>query len=199
MINDANLGTKLATIFIERTGNSFEHFFKANREKLIWFLMKISNNGMESEEVADEAFIKAFYDIEKYDNDKAQFPTWLFTIARNIMIQRMKRGSFFESIEEDHDGATIADYLVQKESANEEGELVTAKKIELIKEEIGGLPHKYSLVLTMREVDGLSYEEISEYLEININTVKSQIRHGRKLLTDRLKGVFTELEEYGVR
>lgn len=194
--NELRLGEKLEIIFQERTGKKFNFYFEKYRDKLIWYLMKMCNDEIEAEEIADESFVKAFFEIEKYDKEKSQFSTWLFTIARNIMIQKIKSDSKFESIQEDHDGATIGDFLYAEDnSENEEKEVLLAKKVQLIKNEIANLPEKYSVVLMMREIDGMHYDEIAEYLDLNLNTVKSQIRQGRLILKKSLDPQFKALEE----
>lgn len=194
--NDLRLGEKLEKVFQERTGKKFNFYFSKYRDKLIWYLMKMSNDEVEAEEVADESFVKAFFEIEKYDIEKSQFSTWLFTIARNIMIQKIKSDAKFESIEKDHDGATIGDFLYAEDnSENEEKELILAKKVQLIKNEIANLPEKYSVVLMMREIDGMHYDEIADYLDLNLNTVKSQIRQGRMILVKALEPKFKVLDE----
>ncbi len=194
--NELRLGEKLEKIFQERTGKKFNFYFAKYRDKLIWYLMKMCNDEIEAEEIADEAFVKAFFEIEKYDNEKSQFSTWLFTIARNIMIQKIKSDAKFESIHEDHEGATIGDFLqAEDNSDNEDKERILARKVQLIKNEIANLPEKYSVVLIMREIDGMHYDEIAEYLELNLNTVKSQIRQGRGLLIKNLKPKFKALDE----
>lgn len=193
--NELKLGEELNILFEEKTGNKFDFYFTKYREKLIWYLMRMCSNQVDAEEVADESFVKAFFEIEKYDKDKSQFSTWLFTIARNIMIQKIKAGSKFESIQEDHDGASIGDFLYAEDnSENEEKEIILAKKVQLIKNEIANLPEKYSSVLMMREIDGLSYDEISDFLGLNLNTVKSQIRQGRMVLANNLKPLFKKLD-----
>ncbi len=194
--NELKLGEELNILFIERTGKKFDFYFSKYREKLIWYLMKMCNDEIEAEEIADEAFVKAFFEIEKYDKEKSQFSTWLFTIARNIMIQKIKSNSKFESIQEDHDGATIGDFLYADDNTEkEEKEIILAKKVQLIKNEIANLPEKYSVVLMMREIDGMHYDEIAEYLDLNLNTVKSQIRQGRNLLVKNLEPKFKVLDE----
>ena len=158
--------------------------------------MKMCGDSIEAEEIADEAFVKAFFEIEKYDKTKSQFSTWLFTVGRNIMIQKIKADAKFDSIVKEYDGHTIGDFLYAENNYdNEEDEAILAKKIQMIKNEISNLPEKYCMVLIMREIDHLSYAEISEYLNLNLNTVKSQIKQGRALLVEGLTPKFKKLEK----
>src|SRR6266403_31553 len=193
-------------LFYEKTGINFDDFYKKYRPKLIWYLMRMSNDLAEAEEVADDGFEKALNEIRKYDFEKSQFSTWLFTITKRLMIQRMKVKKKFESIEEDHDGANIGDFLMSDNRNMNMVDTMILKKAEIIKRKITDLPKKYATVLTMREIDGFTYKEISDVLKLNENTIKSRIRQGRLLLQkyikpelERLdKGSFWEIDHTGV-
>ena len=66
-------------------------------------------------------------------------------------------------------------------------------KINIVRSGIDALEEKYALILTMREIDGLSYKDISEALDLNVNTVKSRIFVGKRMLIDIIK---PQLREY---
>ena len=95
--------------FEVKTGKKFNDFYAKYRPKLIWFLMKLSNDEIEAEEVTDEAFVKSLDELDKYHPEKAEYSTWLFIIAKRIMFQRLKVKKRFESLEKDHDGVTMAE------------------------------------------------------------------------------------------
>lgn len=197
--NEKKTSEELNKIFEEKIGKTFKSQFNIYRTKLIWYLMKMVPDQVEAEEVADEAFIKAFYEIEKYNETKSKFCTWLFTIARNVMIHRIKSKSMLQSIEADHDGATIGDFLYSDDGSKKiEKEKILEKKVQLIKKEISKLPEKYATVLNMREIESLSYNDISECLDLNLNTVKSQIKQGRAMLAKILEPKFKLLDEVGI-
>jgi RNA polymerase sigma-70 factor, ECF subfamily len=185
----------LETRFHEQTGLIFEDFYKKYRPKLIWHLMRMSNDQSEAEEVTDDAFMKSLEKIGEYDREKSQFSTWLFTIAKNIMFQRIKDNKRYESIEEDHDGATIVDFLMANNEDRHTREYAAERKIQMLKNEMTNLPDMYAQVITMRTVDGLTYQEIADYLMLNLNTVKSQIRQGKILLKKELENDFEKLDK----
>lgn len=185
--------------FKEKTGKEFNDFYKKYRPKLIWFLMKLCNDEIEAEEVTDEAFVKSLDELDKYDNDKANYSTWLFIIAKRIMFHRIKEKKRFESIEQDHDGATIGDFLIATDNYEKiQQDELNIKKADIIKQKILTLPEKYAKVLTMREIDGLAYQEIAFYLDINLSTIKSQIRQGRIMLMNAVKKDFYKLDNQGI-
>jgi RNA polymerase sigma-70 factor, ECF subfamily len=182
-------------LFLEKTGLDFNTFYKKYRPKLIWYLMKMSNDMIEAEEVADEGITKAIDEIEKYEQDKSQFSTWLFTITKRLMIQRIKIKRKFESIEtEQQEGMALGDFLVADNRNTTLLDDRLSQQIEIIKRRIPELPKKYAIVLQMREIDGLSYQEITDILGINLNTTKSQIKQGRAALRRKIKDDFDKLE-----
>ena len=90
-----NLKEKLSFIeqeklFKERTGKEFSFFYKKYYPKLIYYTSKMCNNQQKAEDVSTDSFLIAFEKIDKYDIDKSQFSTWLFTIAKNLMLQEIK-------------------------------------------------------------------------------------------------------------
>jgi len=198
MEDNLKLGQQLSKRFREKTGQKIDYYFEKYRIKLIWYLMKKEPDRLFAEEVADETFIKAFYDIEKFNGDKGQFSTWLFTIAKNILIQKIKIKNKFQSIDKEYNGSgsTLADFLESDDDFYKDVKNDSiSKKIELVKEEMSKLPEKYAMVLIMREIDNLSYQEIADILDFNLNTVKSQIKQGREILVKKLTPKFKKLRE----
>lgn len=197
MINETETkGEKLEKMFNEKTGQKFDVVYNKFRVKLVWFLWNMSKDEVLAEEVADEAFVDALMKIEQYNNEKGVFSTWLFSIARNLMLSKLNSKKKFSSLEEDHDGATIGDFLYAEDYTGEiKEETITEKKAKLIIKEISLLPQKYAIIITMVDLDGMSYQDIADYLELNINTVKSRIKKGRELLVDKTRVRFKELEK----
>ena len=78
------------TIFKERTGNDFTFFYKKYYPKLIYYTAKMCNDQQKAEDISTDSFLIAFEKIDKYEKEKSQFSTWLFTIAKNLMLQDIK-------------------------------------------------------------------------------------------------------------
>jgi RNA polymerase sigma-70 factor (ECF subfamily) len=185
--------------FKEKTGKTFEEFHKTYKPSLVNYLKRFTNDEVTAQDVADDTLIKSLEDIHKFNPEKAQISTWVFTCAKNAMLHVIKKAKKFESIEEDHDGATIADFLHSNLSENnEEKELMLQKQVALVKKGILNLPEKYARILTMRLIDGLSYDEIAEVEDLVLNTVKSRIRGGKQLLKKKIQTDMRKLEEEGV-
>ena len=182
------LGEKLAIQFKEKTGSSLEHFYKSELTKLIWYLRKYCGNNIQlATEIADTSFLKAYETIHKFDNTKSKFNTWLYTVARNVMLRDNDNNSMLDSLDEDLDGENKFNLPTH----NLECEIIENQemsyKMQVIQESIESLPEKYALILTLREIDGLSYKDIEDVLDINENTVKLRLHVGRKKLVEIVK------------
>lgn len=183
-------------IFRERTGQDFTTFYKKYYPKLIFYTSKFCNDIQKAEDVTTDSFLVAFEKIEKYDKDKSQFSTWLFTIARNIMLQEIKidKKSVSMDVDLDEDGTTMKDFICEEEYDDSFDQL-NIKKVEIIKKHISKLKEPYRKVIEMREIQKMQYKDISERLNLNPSTVKSQIRNGRALLVKATKKEFDILDD----
>jgi RNA polymerase sigma factor (sigma-70 family) len=184
------------TVFKERTGNDFTFFYKKYYPKLIYFTSKMCNDPQKAEDVTTESFMAAFEKIDKYEREKSQFSTWLFTIAKNIMLQDIKntRKTVSIDIEIDEEGTTLKDFISEEES-NYKYLDVSDRKAEIMKEHISRLKEPYRKVIEMREIKKMAYKDIASELNKNLSTVKSQIRNGRALLIDGTRKQFDSLDE----
>ena len=150
-----------------------------------------------AEDITTESFMTAFEKIDKYEKEKAQFSTWLFTIARNILLQDIKSSKKTISIDTEYDdeGTTLKDFI-QEESSETHIHNVNQKKAEIMKEHISKLKDPYKRVIEMREIKKMAYKDIADELGKNLSTVKSQIRNGRLILISQTKKDFDYLDEH---
>lgn len=183
-------------VFKERTGKDFTFFYNKYYQKLIYYTNKMCNDPQKAEDISTESFIVALEKIDKYEKEKAQFSTWLFTIAKNLMLQEIKTSKRTVSIdvEIDEEGTTMKDFI-QDEESDEIRHDVIAKKAEIMKNAIGELKEPYKKVIEMREIHKMQYKDISEQLGKNLSTIKSQIRNGRGLLIKKTEHEFKVLED----
>jgi RNA polymerase sigma-70 factor (ECF subfamily) len=149
-----------------------------------------------AEDISTESFLIAFEKIEKYDKEKSQFSTWLFTIARNLMLQDIKTSKKTMSldIEIDEEGTTMKDFLQEEESEEYLYDL-SSKKAEIMIKHISKLKEPYRSVIEMREIQKMAYKDIADQLGKNLSTIKSQIRNGRAILISETLKEFEILDE----
>ncbi len=183
-------------IFKQKTGKDFATLYQKYYPKLIYFVSKICKDVQKAEDISTDSFIVALEKIDKYDSEKAQFSTWLFTIARNLALQDLKieNKSISLDIEFDDEGTTLKDFIQETES-NEAIYDVYNKKANVLKKHISELKEPYKTVIEMREIDRMAYKDIADLLGKNLSTIKSQIRNGRHILMEQSKREFLEIDE----
>ena len=183
-------------IFKERTGKDFSTLYKKYYPKLIYFTAKMCNDVQKAEDISTDSFLVAFEKIEKYEKEKSQFSTWLFTIAKNLTLQAIKvqKKSVSMDIEFDEEGTTMKDFI-QEDSDNSYLHEVSDKKADIMKRHIANLKEPYKNVIEMRELKRMSYKDISDELGKNLSTIKSQIRNGRAILMKESKQEFDQIDE----
>lgn len=191
-----SLFSEQEVIFKERTGKDFSTLYQKYYPKLIYFISKICKDVQKAEDISTDSFIVALEKIDKYDKEKAQFSTWLFTIARNLALQDLKieNRSISLDIEFDDEGTTLKDFIQETES-NEAVYDVYSKKADVLKKHISELKEPYKTVIEMREIDRMAYKDIADLLGKNLSTIKSQIRNGRHILMEQSKKEFSEIDE----
>ena len=183
-------------LFTERTGKDFSFFYKKYFPKLIYYTPQLCKDPQKAEDISTESFLIAFEKIEKYDKEKSQFSTWLFTIARNLMLQDIKTSKKTMSldIEIDEEGTTMKDFLQEEESEEYLYDL-SSKKAEIMIKHISKLKEPYRSVIEMREIQKMAYKDIADQLGKNLSTIKSQIRNGRAILISETLKEFEILDE----
>lgn len=175
LINDCLLGDESA----------FSEVMKRYANKIYSFVIRMIGYSPEADDAVQDVFMKAFSNLNKYDNTRAKFSTWLFTIARNHCIDILrKRKSVYslDTIYEDTEG-----YFEPVDDKRNVEELLDKKmKVEFIEKEIEEMREDYREILLLRYIEGFSYQEISEILDIPLGTVKTNLYRAREHLKDRL-------------
>ena len=160
------------------------------RQPLFNFIFRTLRDETETEDVAQNVFLQVYKSRARYRRT-AKFSTWLFTIARNLCLNEIRRRSRHpaESLEEthaEHDDQPQRQYEDKKIFLPTEnvlhGEL--ARKIE---EAMKDLPENQRSAILLCRQDELSYEDIAEILDCSLSATKSLIHRGRETLKEKLK------------
>jgi RNA polymerase sigma factor (sigma-70 family) len=183
-------------VFREKTGKDFSLLYKKYYPKLVYYTSKMCSDPQKVEDVSTDSFLIAFEKIDKYDREKAQFSTWLFTIAKNLMLQEIKNAKKTMSMDVDLDeeGTTMKDFIEESHSELPFHEL-TNKKSEIMLKHIEMLKDPYRRVIEMREIQKMSYRDIADKLCKNQSTIKSKITNGRGILMRGTEQEFDLLDE----
>lgn len=143
------------------------------------------------EDIAQETFIRAYRALAQFRGE-AQFYTWLYRIAVNTAkkaLMDLKRNptvseNFFKSGDDD-ETSPLENELISSETPDA---VLASKEIaEMVNAAMEALPEELRLAITLREIEGLSYEEISEAMNCPIGTVRSRIFRAREAISDKVK------------
>lgn len=187
-------------LFKERTGKEFSFFYQKYYPKLLYYTSKMCQSARldpaKAEDISTDSFLIAFEKIDKYEREKSQFSTWLFTIAKNLMLQEIKsdQKTLSMDVEVDEEGTTMKDFLQEEESEQHIQDLIQMKA-EIMLKRISELKEPYKQVIEMREIQKMAYKDIADQLGKNLSTIKSQIRNGRAILIRETSQEFEMLDE----
>ncbi len=161
------------------------------QRKIIRLLSRMIRDQNEIEDVAQEAFIKAYKALPQFRGDSA-FYTWLYRIAintaRNWMSQNSRRPSAPSSNVTDND-ETFSEIDNLTDSHNPEAEMVTREIAASVNETIESLPEELRRAIVFREIDGMSYEDIALAMNCPIGTVRSRIFRAREAIASKLRPI----------
>jgi RNA polymerase sigma-70 factor (ECF subfamily) len=157
--------TEQERLFKELTGEDFSKFYQKFYSRLVFNLNGITKDEHRAEDIATTAFLKALEKIDTYNEEKAQFSTWLFIIGRRMAFQSLKERANKYTIsldnEFDEEGTTLKDFLFDEESNDEFLFTLNNKKAEIIKREINNLKKPHREVIEMRELQNMQYKDIA--------------------------------------
>lgn len=149
------------------------------------FAFNICRQRDKAENTMQETFISVLKNLKQFDN-RSKFTTWLYTIVSNhcLMLARSMKSNRFVSFD-DEESALSEEYFIHPgETPHEHAERSDIK--ELLDEAIEKLSPEYRIVFTLRDIEGLSTEEVSHVTKLTIPAVKSRLHRARKFLRDRL-------------
>lgn len=158
------------------------------QSRIMHLVSRYVHNQAEVEDVTQEAFIKAYRGLKNFRGESA-FYTWMYRVAINtaknhlVSMGRKAPGSDIDAQEaEQYEGATAL-----KEYATPERLLMSEQMRDCIHETITNLPEDLKMAITLREYDGLSYEDIASTMECPIGTVRSRIFRAREAIDKALE------------
>ncbi|HKC50834.1 MAG TPA: sigma-70 family RNA polymerase sigma factor [Myxococcota bacterium] len=159
---------------------AFETLVRRYSERAFRAAYRVVRDQQAAEEVLQEALIKAYRALPRFEA-RSSFYTWLYRITVNLALDRRRRGKRAPSVEwDDAIAREIDPRSTVPEPANPEVASLRLEVRELVAEGIQTLPDGQREVLLLREVDGLSYEEIADTMQISKGTVMSRLHYARK-------------------
>lgn len=158
------------------------------QHRIVHLVNRYVKDPSEAQDVAQDTFIKAYRALGDFRGDSA-FYTWLYRIAintaKNYLLSRSRRHIDYEIDVQDAEQVENAAQL--KDMDTPDNLLMNEQIIKVIKSAIEKLPEEMRIAITLREFEGMSYEEIAEAMDCPIGTVRSRIFRAREAIDEKLK------------
>ena len=182
--------------FIERlkAGDeaAFDHLVAERSRDVYALLYRLTNDAEEARDLTQETFLRTFQNIKRFRGD-ADLKTWIYRIAVNQARNRWRwwrrrRRDATVSLDagDSHNDESLGSRLRDRASADPEQDTLAHERENALMVALGSLSRSYRETVILRDIEGLSYEEIATTLEISIGTVKSRLARGRNELRIRL-------------
>ncbi|WP_303850877.1 sigma-70 family RNA polymerase sigma factor [Seleniivibrio woodruffii] len=168
---------------LDGDSQAFEMLILKYQSKLFATSMNVVKNRELAEDIVQEAFMKGFMKLDSLKN-REQFYPWLKRIALNIALNHFEKEKRVMDVETEDDETSFFENIGSGESPEE----LTLKE-ELhryVRNYVDSLPDKLRVVIVLREVEDMSYEEIAEMMNIPLGTVRSRLFNARQIIKDRL-------------
>ncbi|MBK8302078.1 MAG: sigma-70 family RNA polymerase sigma factor [Chloracidobacterium sp.] len=180
--------------FIEATKSgdeaAFGEIMDRYRSPITNYLYRFLNDYEEAVDLAQETFVRVYFAIDRYHTQFA-FSTYIYRIATNLAISEIRRRkrrrlmSLTGLFQTEDD--TQVEFQPPDKRKLQDAELVDDERSQVIARAIAALPEKYRIPVILRDIEGRSYDEIAEIMELGLGTTKSRINRGRGLLKEKLQ------------
>lgn len=168
---------------LDGDASAFEMLILKYQSRLFAISMNVVKNRELAEDITQEAYLKAFQKLDTLKNQEQFFP-WIKRIALNIALNHFEKEKRVMDVENEDDEVSFFENIASGESPEE----LTVKE-ELhryVRSFVEALPDKLRVVIVLREIEDMSYEEIAEMMNIPLGTVRSRLFNARQIIKDRL-------------
>ncbi len=181
-----------------RTGDSaaFNELISRYADKVYGFALRITRNTSDAEEVFQEVFLILTKKLDTFRGD-SKFSSWLYRVTANSAYMFMRSQKKHEnnlSLEGyspyDEEGTLMGKIMYKDWSSRPDLIVFNKEAIKIIDEAINDLPESYRTVFHLRDIEGLSNDEVADVLEISVSAVKSRLHRARLFLRDKLSDYF---------
>jgi RNA polymerase sigma-70 factor (ECF subfamily) len=178
--------------------DAFEELVRKHQKKMLNIAFRMIGNYEDACEIVQDAFVSAYKAIRHFE-EKARFTTWLYTIVVNLSrnrLNQLKIKNSREAFSMDDPVPTDSGELAVELASSEPSVLEKLEKRDVqqkVQECINALDNEFREVIILRDMQGFSYEEISDILKMPDGTVKSRLFRAREMLRDCLKRVMGDL------
>ena len=158
--------------------DAFGSIVEKHWKRAFWTAYDVLYDHDRAQDVAQESFVKAHRAIQTYDLGR-DFASWLYRIVLNLAIDHKRRRDRDRSIPTDKVEEMVD---ARKAMVEDEQKAATIERVETV---LAGLPDKYRIPLTLKDIEGLSVEETAKVLDVSYSTVRWRLHKARALFRER--------------
>jgi len=170
MQSRASMSDLLSLIARERSEAAFGELFQRYASKLRGYMLRQGADAATAEELAQETLLVVWRKAALYSAEKGSLSTWIFTIARNLRIDRLRKEAAWQELPDNLSETLASDDQAPDEAASDRQREVRVRAV------LAELSAEQRQVVEMAYIEGLSHSEISERLGLPLGTVKSRMR-----------------------
>lgn len=178
---------------LARPKREFDKLVQRYHKQAYNIAYRLTGNHADAEDLTQEAFVRAFRFFDNYRRD-LPFENWLYRIISNLFVDDLRRKpkarihSLDAPVNGDGTGDGNAFFEVPDLRENPERVVLHEELDEKIQQALEALPADFRMTVLLADIEGMSYEEISETMGCSLGTVRSRLHRGRKMLRSRLAG-----------
>lgn len=155
---------------------AFEQLVLNNQNKVFSLALRLTGDREDAADLAQEAFVKAWQNLAGFQGESS-FSTWIYRLTANLCIDWLRKKKRWGAMTSLEDGAEPADW-----EGDPQIQLERSERSRALERGLARLPERQREILSLRELSGLSYQEIGEKLDLDLGTVKSRIARSRLAL-----------------
>lgn len=178
---------KIIRRVLDGDANAFEALVLEHQKNVYNLSLKMLGNPEDAMDASQETFLRAYRSLGSFQGD-SRFSVWLYRMTSNVCIdllrKRKRRAEVSMTVTNEDDEESELE--IPDERFSPDAVLDKAERVRAVREGLRKLPEEYRRILTLREIGGLSYEELADALELELGTVKSKLFRARKKLCSLL-------------
>lgn len=188
---------ELVNIYVQTEDEcAFEQLFERHLDSVYAIVYRILRNSHDTEDVVQDIFVTLSQKLSGFRKESS-FTTWLFRISTNAALMKIRNNrklsnnyTFEDSRNYEEIKETGNTYLHNTGNQRPDHKALRKEKAQILEEAIQQLPESYRIVIHLRDIEGMTYDEISKILDISLQAVKSRIHRARMVLRTKLSYYF---------
>jgi len=169
---------------------AFEMLAKAYEKKIFATAMRFTKNTEDAADITQDVFLRIYRYINMFKG-QSSLATWIYRITVNLCTDTQKKDNVRRNMETESavsDDGELIELQIADTAKNPDEEYESKENIQIVREAINELSDEHKSIIILRDIEGLTYEEICEILNVSLGTVKSRISRAR----ERLKNILVD-------